>query len=570
MIIEELLKNDIDYFCISPGSRSTPLTYAAAMNRGAKNNIFFDERAAAYHALGYACATGRAAVLICTSGTAAANYYPAVIEASQRNIPLLILTADRPPELRDTGTNQTIDQVKLYQSYIRWFFDLPCPTEDLGSQVICSTIAYALARTKMPLHGGPVHINCMFRKPLIPEASDGAGDYKNENDDISNSRTIHTIYTQPDISLPAKVIQDLADEINRSEDGIILLGEIPPSVDKGLIIQCIEKLKWPVFPDILSGVRQTPSGEYFVHYYDQLLNGTKITKAIRSGMVLHLGGRILSKKLLAVIGESRPKKYIIISECIQRNDPEFLVTAAYHSNLTLFLKNILPLLKTRINSGLVEKLINYQHKVSDILKDELEMREVISEISTAQIISGLIPKNWGLFLGNSMPIRDMAMYTEIHTDIVVCANRGTSGIDGTLSSATGFARGLGKPVTVLLGDLALLHDLNALAMISRLQMDMQIVVINNQGGGIFSFLPISGYPKVFERYFAAGHTWSFKYAAKMFNLSYFQPKSNREFEEHYHQATKDKKPVLLEIKTNRLENYRYHKDLENKIVSLIE
>ena len=198
------------------------------------------------------------------------------------------------------------------------------------------------------------------------------------------------------------------------------------------------------------------------------------------------------------------------------------------------------------------------------------MKKVISEISATQIISRLIPNEWGLFIGSSMPIRDMNMYAERGSYIVVGANRGASGIDGTLSSATGFARALEKPVTVVLGDLALLHDLNALALAASLQLPLQIVVINNGGGGIFSFLPIAAYSDVLDRFFAAEHTWTFEYVAKMFNLYYMLSKTNREFEKNYRKALVCREPVLLEINTNRKDNYTYHKYLQKMVVSLIE
>jgi 2-succinyl-5-enolpyruvyl-6-hydroxy-3-cyclohexene-1-carboxylate synthase len=569
LIIEELIKNGIDYFCISPGSRSTPLTYAAAVNGGVHKTIFFDERSAAYHALGYAYASGKPAVLICTSGTAAANYYPAIIESSQRNIPLIIFTADRPPELRETGANQTIDQVRLYQSYVRWFYDMPCPTEEIAPEMICSNIDYAVSKAIMPPYAGPVHLNWMFREPLAPDVPSVSESYQRQCDKLLSSIKPSTCYGQSKISLSDTIIKEIATEIEHSETGILVLGELPLTLDKKLLEKLITKLKWPVFPDILSGFRNASFSREIINYYDQILLSDKIQNEIKNLTVLQIGGRITSKRFLSAIHLYKPRKYIMITDHPQRYDPAFKVTARYYSDLNLMLKKIVPLIKTKTKSSLVEKFINYQYKVSDILKDKLNMKEVINEISTAQIISELIPNNWGLFIGNSMPIRDMDMYAQTGSNIFIAANRGASGIDGTLSSATGFARGLGKPVTVILGDLAFLHDLNSLFMVMTYQLPVQIIVINNGGGGIFSFLPVASYKKVFEQFFAAKHSLTFEQAAKLFNISYMWPKTNSDLKHSYLTALKSEKPVLIEIATKRNDNYDYHMEIQNKIISII-
>jgi 2-succinyl-5-enolpyruvyl-6-hydroxy-3-cyclohexene-1-carboxylate synthase len=566
-MIEELIKNGIEYFCISPGSRSTPLTYAVADSDTVTSTLFFDERSAAYHALGYAHASGKPAVLICTSGTAAANYYPAIIEASQRHIPLVVLTADRPPELRETGANQTIDQVKLYQSYVRWHFDMPCPTEEIAPEMVCSNIDYAISQATMPSYAGPVHLNCMFREPLVPDAPGVSDAYYKKCVRIMKAVKPKTSYKQSKRILSTKVIEEIATELEQAEAGIVLLGELPVSLDKKLLKNLIDKLRWPVFPDILSGLKNTAVSDAIISYYDQLLLSDKIQKEMKNRTILHIGGRITSKRLFSAIQMYKPRSYIMISDQSHRYDPGYNVTATYCSDLHEILVKMIPLIRTGAKSSLIEKFINYQYKVSDILKNKLIMKEEINEVSTVQIISRLIPDKCGLFLGNSMPIRDMDMYADTTSDIYLAANRGVSGIDGTLSSASGFARGLGMPVTVILGDLALLHDLNALFVIKTLQLPIQMVVINNAGGGIFSFLPIADYKKVFEQFFAMKHGVTFAHAAGMFNISYMRPKTNSELKKSYLAALNSGKPALIEIETKRRDNYAYHMEIQNTIVS---
>jgi 2-succinyl-5-enolpyruvyl-6-hydroxy-3-cyclohexene-1-carboxylate synthase len=569
LIIEELIKNGIDYFCISPGSRSTPLTYSVATNSKARSTIFFDERSAAYHALGYARATGLPAVLLCTSGTAAANYFPAVIEAAQSNIPLLILTADRPPELRETGANQTIDQVKLFQNYVRWYYDLPCPTEEIEPEMVTANMSYAVNKTCMALFSGPVHINCMFREPLAPGAPQASAGYQSKCNTLLKRPSPHTIFAKPAILPNTDDISGLADVLNNSDKGIIVLGELPLSINKGLVIQLIEKLKWPVFPDILSGFRFSLSSDYIIRYYDQLLLSVKLQRELRQCTILHIGGRITSKRYLTKLTLNKPKAYIAISEQGERYDPVFCVGKRYYSEIAIILEKVLPQIHERKNASLVEKFINYQQKVSDILKNRLQMKAGIDEISVAQIISRLLPKAHGLYLGNSMPIRDMDMYAGTGADIYISANRGASGIDGTVSSAAGFALGLGKPVTAVLGDIAFLHDINTLSVIKEIELPIQLVVVNNGGGAIFSFLPIVKEQRVFERFFAAGHTITFERAADLFTIAYMQPKTNHAFQECYRQSLKRKKPVLIEIRTNRQQNYQIHQDLQQQITAAI-
>ena len=224
LIIAELIRNGIDYFCISPGSRSAPLATAVAQNQRARYLICFDERGAAFHALGYGRATGRPAALICTSGTAAANYYPAIIEASADNIPMLVLTADRPPELHESGANQVIDQPNLYGKYLNWEFDLPCPDEKIPPQFVLTTVDQAVFRSRRK-PGGPVHVNCMFREPLAPFSEPIGNDYLQLISDWERKTEPLTKYEIAGVKPESSILKEVSDIIDHAKRGIVLAGK---------------------------------------------------------------------------------------------------------------------------------------------------------------------------------------------------------------------------------------------------------------------------------------------------------------------------------------------------------
>src|SRR3989338_1699783 len=222
LIIEELIRNGVEYFCLAPGSRSSPLAVAVATNPRAKSFVHFDERALAFHALGYASATRKTCAVITTSGTAAANLFPAIIEASKKKLPLIILTADRPPESRATGANQTIDQVKIFGEYVRWQFDMPCPTTDIPANFVLTTVDQAVFRANGELKG-PVHINCMYREPLVGNRRESV---PAELKCWQNSRTPYTAYVTAEKKLGVDTVNELAQKIRGIKQGIIVVGKL--------------------------------------------------------------------------------------------------------------------------------------------------------------------------------------------------------------------------------------------------------------------------------------------------------------------------------------------------------
>ncbi len=564
LIVEELLRNGVNYFVISPGSRSTPLTVAVAQNPQAHKIICLDERAAAFHAIGYARATGNPAVLICTSGTAAANYFPAVIEAAIDNIPLIILSSDRPPELRQTGANQTINQVNLYGDYPVWQFDLPCPTAEINPNVVLTTIDLAVAKSRQT-PGGVVHLNCMFREPLAPP--DAPVEIPASLVKWHESRSPFTRYAAK-LTIPTPIeIHDLLDIIHTTAKGILVVGQLKSPGEIQAVIKLAERLNWAVFADIQSGLRLRQDFPNLIHYFDRLLFTDRASELKQLDTIVQIGTRIVSPQLLKWIEKYPPTNYIAIANNAERYDPSHLVSFRLEADITYICQQLCQQLIQCSRSNWVEKLRVNSDKIELAIAEFLKTTQ-LTEPLVALLISQLIPSQHGLWVANSMPIRDLDMYgvgavagDTLTSSPRIGANRGTSGIEGAIASATGFAVGLQSPVTAILGDLSSLHDLNSFALLQHNSQPIIVVIINNDGGGIFSFLPIAKSTDLFDTYFGTPHGLTFDRAAAIFELDYYHPHSREEFIHDYQQALSKNHSAIIEVTTDRSENLKLHQNL---------
>lgn len=569
LIVEELVRNGVDYFCISPGSRSTPLTVAVARNPKAQSQICIDERGAAFHALGYARATGKPAALICTSGTAVANYFPAIVEASMSQIPMMILSADRPPELRETGANQTIRQPNIFGGYTRWHFDMPCPNEAISPHMILTTVDHAVSQANAS-PAGPVHLNCMFREPLVPVESPVGQAYLESIKSWRKSDAPYTKIPVSDSRLSDTATVHVAQVLREAERPVITVGVLAKQSDASAIEKLAQALNIPLFADIASGLRLGNTNENHLAYYDQLLISEHFKYDCVPDAVLHFGGQITSKRLNTALEQWNPAHFMVVKNHPYRYDPSHKANFSIDASIPAFCEAIIPLLKES-ERQLRTELCQQNAIVAQTIDSELKPENSISEISVARLISKLIAANSGLFISNSMPIRDMDMYaTADGVRVPVGVNRGASGIDGIIATASGFAAGLNRPVTLLIGDISFLHDLNSLILARSAQQPVVIVVINNGGGGIFSFLPIAEHTDVFEQYFETPQSFSIEDAAKMFSLDYYAPKTNIDFISAYQVALGKRQTAVIEVQTNRRENFVAHKDLQSRIVAALE
>lgn len=568
LLIEELIRNDVNYFCLSPGSRSAPLTVAAARHSGAKTIVCHDERGAGFHALGYARATGKPAVLISTSGTAAANYFPAVIEAAMDQAPLLILSADRPPELLSTGANQTIVQNRLFGEYPKWRFEFPCPDERIPPQTVLTTVDQAVHQALTP-PAGPVHLNCPFREPLAPVAEPWDASCLNSLTAWLDGSRPFTGYARPERLPTAASVRALLTLLKATRQGILAAGRLNPG-DRQAVLELAQVLGWPVFADIASGLRLGNGHPLIAPCFDQLLLSPAFRNRHRPDTVLHIGGRLTSKRFAEFLEQSRPRHYLMIKDHPFRHDPSHNVTWRLEADI----RSTCLALAAEINrpaSSWGLELAAQSARVDEVISGFARPEQPVSEIALARLISEHIPPDHGLWLGNSMPVRDMDMYGKPGARLAgIGVNRGASGIDGALATATGFAAGLQRPVTVILGDLSLLHDLNSLLMVKQSPCPVTVIAINNDGGGIFSFLPIAGFNDVFEGYFATPHGLSFRAAAELFALPYFSPRTNGELVATYHAALQAEQSALIEVFTDRQDNHRRHQLLQQQIVERLE
>ncbi|NQV50115.1 MAG: 2-succinyl-5-enolpyruvyl-6-hydroxy-3-cyclohexene-1-carboxylic-acid synthase [Candidatus Marinimicrobia bacterium] len=554
-IIEEFIRLGATQFVISPGSRSTPLTAAAARNPKANTTVHIDERGAAYFALGHAKATGKPAVLICTSGTAVANYFPAVVEASMDNVPMIVLTADRPPELIDVGANQAIFQNNIYGVYPRLSLNLPAPDETLSSGHILNMVdrLYDVATGTRP---GPVHLNCQFREPFMENGDEDNHQSSNERWRKSNVR-----FTQKDpdnLIIPVEQLEMIRKKIESSHRGLIVVGRSMDPRYNDAILDFSKTLNWPILPDVQSTLRFRIDTQ-IINHFDLILLKNNITES-PPDMVIHLLGAYTSKRLLNYLNHLKIF-YVVIKETPERIDPNHQVDLMIQGNI----KTIIDSIHCSQPAAQTDWINHWQSSevaIRQRIDLQLESESSISEPGVSYFLSRWMTQNQSLMLANSMPIREMEMFGmagKIRGPVF--ANRGASGIDGLLATAAGYQSGSASPLTLLIGDLAFLHDLNSLGLIKQSAHPIIVVLINNEGGGIFNFLPITAEIDIFEPFFGTPHDLSFEKAAELFSLNYFQPNTMSELNQNYLQAQNNSESTIIEIRTDRSENYALHQKL---------
>jgi 2-succinyl-5-enolpyruvyl-6-hydroxy-3-cyclohexene-1-carboxylate synthase len=570
LIVEELIRNDINVFFLSPGSRSTPLTVAVARHPGAQKKVIYDERSAAFLALGYARGCGKPAVLICTSGTAIANYWPAVVEAASDYVPMIIISADRPAEKIETGANQTIRQNKFFGDYIRWSFDLPSPIEEIGPEMVLTTVDH-LIHQSISDPKGPVHLNCHFREPLAPVSRKISGSYLKNLSRWSKTKQPYTYYAPSQKNISSDDMQHVMDRIIRTNKGLLVAGRIKTLAERQAVQKLSSHLNWPVFADILSGLRLGFEQQHLITNFDLILLADKLHRKMKPDLVVHIGEQPASKRYLQFIESVSPEEYILVTNHSYRTDPVHRVSWRLPVDIRSFCETVMQQPMPHSDGKWLNKFLCYSSAIKEILDKELSTLPRLSEPAVNRLVSQLIPESQAMFLSNSLPIREMDMFGDsTGKPVPIASNRGVSGIDGTLSTALGYSIAQNKPVTLLTGDLALIHDLNALSLIPSSPKPLIIVLINNGGGGIFSFLPIAQHPDVFETYFGTPHSFTFEYIAKQFGIDYEAPQTLPDLRRVYTSSLQKNNSILIEIKTDRQENHKNHLNLFQQIIAALE
>ncbi len=571
LLVEELARCGVAFVCVSPGSRSTPLTAAVAGSGRLESAIWLDERGAAFHALGRARATGRPAALVCTSGTAVANYLPAVIEASQDGVPLVVVTADRPPELIDTGANQAIRQPGIFGDYVRWSFSLPAPDADISGRLVLSTVDQALHRALGP-PAGPVHINCMFREPLEPVV------VESWPDDIprrwrQGSGPL-TVYAHPEAAPDAESLERIAATITAARRGLVVIGSLFKERDREAAAALSEQLGWPVAADIRSGLRLGPGPANRVPCLDQILLSPQVRSSLTPDVVLHLGGRTISKRLAQALAALPDAAVISVREASlprRPRTPRRNPRAIRHRTLLRIARRAHRPAHHGSRGCLGDAIARTFGAGGGVASTALSLRPPLARSRRHVSCRGRSPRatdcSWETACRSATWRCSRAPPARAYP---VAANRGASGIDGIVASAAGFACGLGRPATLMIGDLSLLHDLNALVHLRALPQPLVIVVLNNRGGGIFQFLPIARHPELLDPWFTAPHDVGFSGIQGLFGIPCHCPASAAEFTAVYRAACASGAPAIIEVRTDRAENLAAHRALGEAIVAAVE
>ena len=546
VLTETLKRLGLNCAVICPGSRSTPLTVAFVQQIPNIEAIpILDERSAAFFALGQAKATGKPVVLVCTSGTAGANFYPAVIEARESRVPLLILTTDRPAELRNCHSGQTIDQVKLYGNYPNWQGELTTPSLDVGMlDYLRQTVIHAWERCQFP-NSGAVHLNIPFRDPLppIPDGTDFTLDVEDFFGGIVSTPLPITNYQLP---------------ITNYQKGIIIAGVAQPQAPEEYcraIAHLSQTLQWPVLAEGLSPVRNYADlNPYLISTYDIILRNQNLAQELTPEIVIQIGEMPTSKELRNWLITTKPQR-LVIDNCDQNLDP-------LHGKTTHLRMSVTEIGKLEIEelaeSEYLKKWCATEKQVRKNIDDYLENVDELLESKVPWLISQILPAATPIFIANSMPVRDVEFFWKPNNlRIKPYFNRGANGIDGTLSTALGIAHHQQSSV-LLTGDLSLLHDTNGFLISNKFIGHLTIILINNNGGGIFEMLPIAKFNPPFEEFFATPQNIDFSQLCATYNVQYQLIHSWEELKNNLKQLPKTGIRVL-EVKTNRKKDVIWRK-----------
>jgi 2-succinyl-5-enolpyruvyl-6-hydroxy-3-cyclohexene-1-carboxylate synthase len=560
-LVDELARCGVRHAVTCPGSRNAPLALSFAGDDRIDAVSVLDERSGGFLAIGMAKATGRPVAVTCTSGTAAANLLPAVVEAREARVPLIVLTADRPPELRDVGAGQSIDQVKLYGGAVKWFVEVGNHEPGREAAVHHRSLACRAYATAAGGRPGPVHLNFPLREPLAPvreEASGLAAEVWAGRSDGAPWVERREAKQVPDDGLAAELAADAA-----GRNGAIVCG--PAGFDVAApVARLAAAVDWPVLAEPTSGVRCGPHDRSrVVAHYDVLLRSERFRAGHRAELVLRIGDTPTSKPLRAWLAEA--DRQVVA-------DPH----AAWHEP-TSAAELVVDAAPSLLCGALAERLEVDGAGDGDWLRSWLAADALVApaldaapdpfEPKAYAALAGALPDGATVWVASSMPIRDVeTFFPSVPTEIRFLANRGANGIDGTVSSAAGAALALGGRCHVLTGELALLHDLGGLVAARDLGAELTIVCVNNAGGGIFDFLPVSEHADAdaYERHIATPREVDLRAVAELASLAHTTARTPDEVR----RAAGE--PGLVEVRTDRVDSVAWHRDVFARVDAALE
>jgi 2-succinyl-5-enolpyruvyl-6-hydroxy-3-cyclohexene-1-carboxylate synthase len=540
--------------CISPGSRSTPLALAFAAHPDVTDWSHHDERSGSFYALGIALATRTPVAVVSTSGTAAAEFHPAVIEARLARVPLLVLTADRPPDLRDVGAPQAVDQVKLYGDAVKWFHEVGVPDRTLIET--SGALAAAAWANLVDVPPGPVHLNLPFREPLVP-----VGDLPPEE-----GPGHHLPGYLPGVLQPTdRQVETVAALLGGSRT-LVVCG---PQADPGLataVASLAAAVHLPVVADPLSGVRAGSHDLARVIARGDLLAGAGALDRLRPDAVLRLGAVPTSKPLWRWLQDHREVPQVLVDDAGWR-DPMASASTVVRTHpvamVAALAKSMAP-----APAGWDETWIAADGVAARAADAVVEDAGFPTEPGVVAALGRTLPAGATVTVASSMPVRDLdAFFPAVPREVRFLANRGANGIDGFLSTGFGAALGAGTPAYLLAGDLSFLHDLTGLAAAARLGVSAALVVVNNDGGGIFHFLPQAGMEH-FERHFGTPHGLDPVRVAEALGVPGDRATTAADLDGAL--AAPQDGPRLIEVRTDRAENVTLHRAIREAVAAALE
>lgn len=540
--VDSLAALGLSHVCITPGSRNSPLAFAFADHPEITDWVHHDERSAAFFALGLAVSSRQPVAVVTTTGTAAAELHPAAIEARQARVPLLLLTADRPPELRDVGAPQAVDQLRLYGTAAKWFHDVALPDPILRSYPArLAARAWAESQDVPP---GPVHLNFPFRDPLAPVTAPG------------DSPTPPGPAEPPTLipgrfEIETSALEDLADRVS-GRRLLLIAGPLDRPGFPEAAARLAVRAGAPLIADPLSQLR---AGQHdrtnIITTGDVLARVAAVADDLSPEAVIRFGAMPTSKALSAWLAEHPDTTQIVVDEAGWR-DAGASATAMVRADPNTFALRLADAIEPA-PSGWADAWKEADRIARKALTGSVSFP---SEPAAVVELAQAIPEETALYIGSSMPVRDVdTFFPSIERRVLMLANRGANGIDGLISSGLG-ASAAGWPVYVLSGDLSLLHDLTALGTASRFELPITVIVLNNNGGGIFHFLPQAAFPEHFERVLAAPHGTDIQAAAEVFGVEHHLVEKGTDFRDLV--RTPAQNPRLIEIRTDRVENVSVH------------
>ncbi|MDP8177372.1 2-succinyl-5-enolpyruvyl-6-hydroxy-3-cyclohexene-1-carboxylic-acid synthase [Pasteurella skyensis] len=550
VILNALLGYGVKHICIAPGSRSTPLTLEALelqQQRLIQCHTHFDERGLGFFALGITKATDTPVAVIVTSGTAVANLYPAVIEASITHHKLIVLSADRPLELIDCGANQAIQQQGIFGSYPIESLNLPKPSRDYSANWLVSVVEKICNIQQQ--HSSVIHINAPFAEPL----------YEADENAIAEEPWLNPVkqwLTQTDKKwldqqkIHKEVIMHRNWDHWRSQKGIIIVGKLSPEQSSGLKTWA-ETLGWCLISDVQSSINAS------LPYADiWLANKTVHERLLQADIIIQFGTQIVSKRVNQLLADFQGEFWVVDEHTDylnQNSKPQTRFVAKAHH----FLRVHPPL---RQKPWLLEPLALSEFCDGFIKK---QIGGNLSEAALAHYIEEVLPKNGHLFIGNSLFVRLVDGLCKLPEGYPIHTNRGASGIDGLIATMAGIAKGSEQATVGVIGDLSALHDLNSIALLRQIHHPTILFIINNSGGAIFDTLPVD--PKVKAKYYRASHSFEFSQVAAMFGIDYIRPFTWADLKTKLMQAYVHKGVTLVEIKVNEQEGSSLYQAIAKQI-----